>query len=669
MPSILETFYILFETDAKKAQAEGAAAVEGLAATTTAADLKMAAADAARTAAELSNAAKVAVAQAAVAESELGVAGAVEARAAAEAAQAAARLAQSRAVIAANAAETAQTSKAAEAAYRLGEGIGGVVAEFGAFIAAGVGVVAILGQIRESFTEINHLSEEADRLGFGENVEGLNAANQVLEDYGGNAEKAQRNLRRFADSIAEAFGDAKSQAGKALAGIGVSAADANGDLRDTEQVMLEIAGALEKVSGAKKAATLTDLGLRDPSLRKLLMSGRENVATRFADERSKGLITNEQAKQVREFKLAWDDAKDAVAGFFNTLAGNWAPALTRFAQRMESFVHWLREHKTFVQGLALGVTIALGAAVAFLWGAYIPAWIAAAAAVLAATWPFVLFAAAITGLITLFALLWEDVQAFLHGQPSLLGELVKKYEWVRKTVEFIGAAFKWLKEVSGETWRAIQSVAVAVFQQVWRIAGPVLGLIIDLVKLLYNVNATVWRGIFAIVQEVFSAIWPVVGPVLALIMKGAREIGEIFAAVAKWIWGDLGATFDRLVARVQLLIGWVRQLMGAAEGARQAVEKRIPGPASRGVDTTLPDVANGKAQLSAAARSPLGSMTSGAIANRGAGGVNKRTDVHIGKVEVHTQATDADGVAKAVSGALQNQLRRTTAHYDDGVER
>jgi hypothetical protein len=667
--NVLETFFILFETDAKKAEAEGTAAVQGLATATTAADLQIIASETAKTAAQLAGAAKVAAAQAVVAEAELGVVGAVEFRAAAEAAQSAARLAQSRAVIAATAAEAAGTNRAAEAAFSLGRGVGGLVRSFGGLIVAGVSLVSVMGQVRDSFAQINQLSEQADRLGFGENVEGLNAANQVLEDLGGNAEKAQRNLRRFADSISEAFGDAESMAGKALKGLGVDAADANGDLRDTEAVMLDIAGALEGVSKARGAAALTDLGLRDPSLRKLLMSGRENVSALFAAERGKGLITNEQARDVRQFKLAWDDAKDAVAGFFNTLAGNWAPNLTRFANRMETFVRWLREHSTLVQGFAIGATIALGTVVAFIWGAYIPAWTAAAAAVIAATWPILAIIAAVGAAIAVFALLWEDVQAFLSGQPSLLGELVKRYEGLRKVVEFIGAAFRWLSGVAGTSWAAISNAATWAFSQISRVAGPVLALIIDLVKLAYRINVTVWRGVLAIIQEVFAAVLPIVQPVLGALAKGIEWVGSIFASVARAIWGEWGAMFDRFVQRLQTVIGWVRTLMGFAETARAGLDRIIPGPRTAGASTAAPEaVARGQGQLAFASMSALAPMTSGALGG-GRGPVSNRTDVQIDKVEVHTQATDADGMAKAASGALSSQLRRATSQFDDGVER
>jgi hypothetical protein len=43
--------------------------------------------------------------------------------------------------------------------------------------------------------------------------------------------------------------------------------------------------------------------------------------------------------------------------------------------------------------------------------------------------------------------------------------------------------------------------------------------------------------------------------------------------------------------------------------------------------------------------------------------------VAIEKVEVHTQATDAEGISKAIGGGLKTELRQVTAQHDDGVDR
>jgi hypothetical protein len=668
MSSILETFFILFQTDAKRAQSEVEGAQSGMVSATEAAALKMTAADAVKTAASARNAAKVALAQAVVAESELGVVAAVHVREAAEAAQAAARLAESRAIIAANALEAAGLGAVAVEAEGAAFAFGGLIGTAIKLAAGFFSVNLILNTLKGTLADINTLTEKADR--FNMNVEGYNAFNQVIEDMGGNAEKAERFLRRFADNVSDAFGDASSVAGKAMTALGVSTKDAEGNLKDTEAVMLDVAGAMEKLSQEQQIAKLRDLGVVDPAMRELLTGGRANLASRFQGERDKGLITNKQAADVRAFKMAWDDAKDAVAGFFNTLVGSWAPSLTRFANRLENFVMWLREHSGLVQGLGVAAAIGLGVLVAFLWGSYIPAWAAAAVATLVALAPIILITAAVAALAAAFALAWEDVQAFLSGQPSLLGDLVAKYEGVRVAVDLIGKAWRMVTgyvsdtlAVWGAVFRGIAAVAGWVFRQIWRVAEPILSLLGDAFGLAARVAGTELRVIWAVVQEVFGRIWPYVQPIFDAIKTGISIVG-VFAAVGNAIWGQWGAMFDRFVQRVKDVVGAAKQLLGAAEGVRADIDAKTR-PA--GAAQTAPAVAAGRGQLARAAANPMAAQA-GAAAMPGKAGKGDRTQsVKIDKVEVQTQATDAGGIAKAIGGALGSQLRRTSSQWDDGV--
>ena len=63
--------------------------------------------------------------------------------------------------------------------------------------------------------------------------------------------------------------------------------------------------------------------------------------------------------------------------------------------------------------------------------------------------------------------------------------------------------------------------------------------------------------------------------------------------------------------------------------------------------------------------SPLNSMTSQSISN-----INSSQNggtVNIDRIEVSTQATDADGIASAINESLSNQMKATVNTFDDGV--
>lgn len=79
----------------------------------------------------------------------------------------------------------------------------------------------------------------------------------------------------------------------------------------------------------------------------------------------------------------------------------------------------------------------------------------------------------------------------------------------------------------------------------------------------------------------------------------------------------------------------------------------------------MPGLAQGQQQLAAAGASPVGAVSSTAISNTR--NSSRSTTVQVDRVEVNTQATDADGIASGVGSALEREMRSAANSYDDGV--
>jgi len=240
----------------------------------------------------------------------------------------------------------------------------------------------------------------------------------------------------------------------------------------------------------------------------------------------------------------------------------------------------------------------------------------------------------------------------------LLGDLVNRYEFVAKTVEVIGNAWKFLAREIPPLVEAFGRFVGEVFEGIWQVAQPIIDILGTAFGQTFRNMGTVLNFLWAVFQQIFGFLWPYLEPILELMGGG-------FSALAKSILGEWKALFDWFVARLQDLAGAFKAFANLTEQGRQALERVTPGRAA-----SAPAVAAGQRQLGGAARNPMAATTPGAVAARGAANQNTRsTQVHVGKVEVHTQATDADGMAKAAGGALGAQLRRTTAQHDDGVDR
>jgi hypothetical protein len=76
-------------------------------------------------------------------------------------------------------------------------------------------------------------------------------------------------------------------------------------------------------------------------------------------------------------------------------------------------------------------------------------------------------------------------------------------------------------------------------------------------------------------------------------------------------------------------------------------------------------MAAGQAALGAASASPLASMTSAGISNSRS--VMRNNTVTIDRIEVNTQATDAQGIGDSIGEALRGPMSQVVNYYDDGV--
>jgi len=117
--------------------------------------------------------------------------------------------------------------------------------------------------------------------------------------------------------------------------------------------------------------------------------------------------------------------------------------------------------------------------------------------------------------------------------------------------------------------------------------------------------------------------------------------------------------FDRITNAWKTVKGW----FGAGSDEVEKAEATAQKSQKMGWEDSEPDrTYGGKAQLQAAASTPLASVTSNAISNSSRQ-VSQRTDVKVDKIEVNTQATDAQGIARDISGAYADEMRQ----FDNGI--
>ena len=467
----------------------------------------------------------------------------------------------------------------------------------------------------EMVDQLGHVSKE-----LGINVSDLDAWNKTVQRNGGTAEAFEGSLRALAARLAAVeVGTAKSQgAVKYLHELGINAADAHGKMLPLLDILPRIADAFQGKSAQETSGIGRHLGL-DPATILTLQSGRQAIEDMIAHEKSLGVVTAENVEVVAKFKDAWQDLHDTLEGGALTALDDILPIITDLIRAFD----FLYAHKTFI--VSLFETIA--AVVTTVYG---PAMWAAARATLAATWPWLLLAAAIL----VAALAFDDIRNYIAGNNSALGEMVKKYPELGAVLKDIGNVAK----VAWDTFAAGAREAMAVLLLV--------------VEALTNP-----RKAFADFNANISKIWTNFSQQMAAVIAQFPGLSQAFDAVWKVfqrIGGDIEGVFDKIggaIGRVERFAG----ITGPGTAPRPVIGPGgIPG---------YPDLGPAQAGFRAG-NSPIMSQSSFSLSGQSP---PANVTVTVGDINVNAPNADAATAARLMHEGLTDKITQALTHFDTGV--
>lgn len=504
-------------------------------------------------------------------------------------------------------------------ASKTGNSFASMIGQAAGALAGALAAKATIGSVFESATMIVALQQTSDALG--ETIENVDAFGKAAEKMGGDAQGARDSLTDLAEKMGEAMADAESGAAKAFKALKIGLKDTEGNTKGAVQGMLELAEAVEKLPKNEAVFKIKELGITDNRTVEMVLKGRKELERLLEKQKEQGVVTKENAEQAVKFKAAWNELS---AGFERAGLGistTLMPYITKLFDTLSVAFNWLEDHKDLVAGFF----IAIAGVVTYL---YLPAMVAAAAATLAATWPILAVGAAIGVAAAAFALIYDDVMNFIDGNDSLIGQMVEKYPMVKAIVEALAATFKFLGQMASDVWRAI----TVGFQQM-----------------------------------------------VDFVMTGIRQIASGISTVASFF--GIGSDDDEApVENKPARPSGSGQDASDVPGNDTIAPRRGSGSGQDasdvpGNDTIAPaqaaskGVALGQQQLAVAGASPLNSMSSSAISNSN-NNSKVENNLSVGELNVNApQATDANGIAQASTGALDKQLKSMQESSANGRER
>lgn len=268
------------------------------------------------------------------------------------------------------------------------------VKSFLTFVGAATAAYKVLQGISEAANYSLQLGDSSRALGV--NAAELDAWGNAVRRNGGTVEGFQKSL----DSLSQHFG---TNAQIAL------------------RTLPQLADAFQRLGRFRSLQYGKILGL-DQSTILLLQQGRREVESIIQRHRELSAVSERDIEVAQKYRTSNIELEMAFRGLNLELGRVLIPLLTKFYTVLVPIVDYVRNHKDLIIGAFIGI----GAAATVMLAPFL---ISAA--------PFLAIAAAITTLIGLFALIYEDIQGFRKGHNSLIGEILKSWPTIGNVVSSV----------------------------------------------------------------------------------------------------------------------------------------------------------------------------------------------------------------------------------------
>jgi len=247
--------------------------------------------------------------------------------------------------------------------------VNGVLAGLGAALSLG----ALVAAGKAALDTADNLSKLSQKTGI--SVESLSLLRPIAEQSGISLEGLAKGMQKLATAMVEAAGGGKEQI-DVFSRLGVSVKDAAGQLRPTEDVLLDLADAFAVMpDGAEKSALAVKLfGKSGVELIPFLNQGRAGIEELKQKFKELGLeISGDTAKAAEKFNDTLDTVKQALSAIAMKVAEAALPALQSLADGLVKITSHGEEIMTVLRVLGEVIVTVLAvrgvAAVAALGGA------------------------------------------------------------------------------------------------------------------------------------------------------------------------------------------------------------------------------------------------------------------------------------------------------------
>lgn len=288
-------------------------------------------------------------------------------------------------------------------------GLGKVVkgiAGLATVIAAGTGLLKLAEEARKANDELNFLSQN-----LGMSSQNVKAWQGAAAAMGGSAQGMSNDMKNLNSSMNDFKMTGESSMLPMFNTLGVSMVDAQGKIRDTDKVMLDLADSMSRMNREEAVLMGQKLGFDEGTVNTLLQ-GRD--AMKQMVDYHKQMYSSSKEELEASRKLSENQAKlGAHWASMKLMIGNAiVPLLIKMSDIALKFFEFLQRHQKTVKNVFQGLGIFLGMLVVPLFGKALIALTAFIA-------PFAPFLLVVGALGAAFIALYDDYKTWAEGGNSL----------------------------------------------------------------------------------------------------------------------------------------------------------------------------------------------------------------------------------------------------------
>lgn len=214
-----------------------------------------------------------------------------------------------------------------------------------------------------------------------------------------------------------------------FAALGVGVTDASGQLRDMDDILLDMADSFGRMDQRQAFAVAAEMGL-DESTANALTQGRDAMQSMLDMQKTMYVSTQQELEASRELRQMQAYLSAQWEGMRVMLGNTLIPVLTKMTKGVSNFVEYLQRNERTVKNVFEGLTLVIGVMM-------IPVITKAAMAMWALLSPVVAVAAAVAAVAAGFVLLYDDYKVWAQGGKSLFD-----WGWLKKSIDMVSDSSK-----------------------------------------------------------------------------------------------------------------------------------------------------------------------------------------------------------------------------------